>query len=189
MPRALSELVDLLFVSLSAPALFVYSLSAFYALSMHSVHSLFAFCSLMTLITLSLFAFFRSLTLPQHASAAEFSRHAKAHRPLTFVLSEEDGKVRSIIDGEMRKIECDDISKLICQHHYSKRMRSHRMSATPSALQVSPSCIPEIKEESSERVSISEGNAKGTTQRRHNEANDDDDDGIEIILDEPVEIV
>merc|ERR1712130_262255 len=58
----------------------------------------------------------------RHASAQEFSKHFKTRRnvPVTFVLSEEDGLIRSCINGKIKKIHSTDIAKLIATHHYNR---------------------------------------------------------------------
>ena len=53
----------------------------------------------------------------RHASAQEFSKNCAADTPLTFVLSEEDGLIRSCIAGEIKKIDWKNIPKLILQTH------------------------------------------------------------------------
>eukprot|EP01084_Bolivina_argentea_P145143 254481_1 len=55
----------------------------------------------------------------RHASAQEFSKHARRHKPITFVLSEEDGLIRSCIAGEIKKINYKFIPRLLIEHHHA----------------------------------------------------------------------
>ena len=116
----------------------------------------------------------------RHASAAEFSRHAMEHRPLTFVLSEEDGKIRSIINGEMAKIECEDIPKLIRQHHFTKKHSS------------GPSNVSKGNEKDADESKVSslpsDSEGRGTDSGSNDRTAKNDDGGIQIVTSDDVKV-
>merc|ERR1712013_61721 len=51
----------------------------------------------------------------RHASAKEFSQRAFQHRPTVLVLSEEDGQLRSCVDGKLRRISVENIDGIIAE--------------------------------------------------------------------------
>jgi len=56
----------------------------------------------------------------RHASVKEFSKHAFEHRTIVLVLSEEDGRLRSCVDGVLHKISTDNIGKLVAEQQHCR---------------------------------------------------------------------
>jgi len=57
----------------------------------------------------------------RHASAKEFSKHAFKHRTFVLVLSEEDGLLRSAVNGKLLKMSTDNIGRLVAEQQLRHR--------------------------------------------------------------------
>merc|ERR1719295_76537 len=66
----------------------------------------------------------------RHASAKEFSKHAFKHRTIVLVLSEEDGQLRSCVNGQLHKISTENIGKLVAEQQHRRNGRNGQKNNT-----------------------------------------------------------
>jgi len=93
----------------------------------------------------------------RHASAKEFSKHSFKHRTIVLVLSEEDGLLRSCVDGVLHKLSIDNIGSVLAEQQH-RRKRPQRTSSPKNVRGAG-------KTGDAKRVSFKEGNANTVNER------------------------